>query len=65
MDLIINGQPQQSDAKTVADLLDQLGLGKQPVAVEINRQVVPKREHTARTLHQGDVIEMVTLVGGG
>ena len=65
MNLTINGEQMQTDATTVAELLNERGLGKQPVAVEINRQVVPKREHATRNLQDGDTIEMVTLVGGG
>ncbi|HEX7010847.1 MAG TPA: sulfur carrier protein ThiS [Phycisphaeraceae bacterium] len=65
MELIINGQPRQITARTVRELLDQLGLANQAVAVEVNRQLVPKRQHEQAQLHEGDVVEVVTLVGGG
>jgi thiamine biosynthesis protein ThiS len=35
------------------------------VAVEVNRQLVRRIAHEAHVLHEGDVIEVVTLVGGG
>lgn len=65
MQLTINGKPHQVDAQTVRDLLKAMGLDKQAVAVEVNRQVVPKRLHDQTPLKDGDTIELVTLVGGG
>ena len=61
----INGQPQQTDATTVAQLLESLGMAGQAVAVEVNKQVVPKKQHACAELSPGDTIELVTLVGGG
>jgi len=63
--LIINGQPQRIEATTVRELVVALGLGEQAVAVEVNREVVPKRLHEDTPLKDGDTIELVTLVGGG
>jgi thiazole synthase len=42
-------------------------LGKNPlqVAVEVNRRVIPRQEHESCRLQEGDVVEIVTLVGGG
>jgi len=66
MTLTVNGQPQEcTSAQTVRDLVIQLGLGEAAVAVELNRQVVPRRLHEATLLHNGDCLEIVTLVGGG
>ncbi len=74
MNLTVNGQPETlapspgSDgdtALTVADLLAHHGLTGQPVAVEVNQQLVPKRDHATTQLQDGDTVEMVTLVGGG
>jgi len=65
MKLRLNGEPHETDAKTVQALLEELGLGGQAVAVEVNKQVVPKKQHTQSPLADGDVIELVTLVGGG
>jgi sulfur carrier protein len=50
---------------TVAELLDQLGLGGKFVAVEVNLKLVPKPQHDAHRLAEGDRLEIVTLVGGG
>jgi thiazole synthase len=50
---------------TVAALLRHLGLKAEQVAVEINRDLVPRARHEATTVAGGDVLEVVTLVGGG
>ena len=49
----------------LTDLLRALRLSDQPCAVEVNKEVVPRRAHADSTLHEGDKIEIVTLVGGG
>ena len=63
--LEVNGEPKNTDAPTVAALLDELGLAGQAVAVEVNQAVVPKKQHGETTLNEGDKVELVTLVGGG
>jgi thiamine biosynthesis protein ThiS len=62
----VNGQILQVPAgSSVADLLRQLALPPTHVAVEHNLQVVPRAEHAARALADGDRVEIVTFVGGG
>src|SRR5262245_2494558 len=64
--LIINGEPQTVAAPlTVAELLEQRGLDRRRVAVEVNREVVPRARHDECRLQDGDHVEIVTLVGGG
>lgn len=66
MQVIINGKPEIVEPhETVAQLLQRHGLGGAACAVEINRTIVPKKQHHARELRDGDTIELVTLVGGG
>lgn len=66
MHLTINGEPREvPDLVTVGGLLARLGLDRGPVAVEVNRQVVPRGEHAGHGLHPGDIVEIVHLVGGG
>jgi sulfur carrier protein len=50
---------------TVRGLVENLGLTEGPVAVEINRVVVPRASHVERRVEPGDVIEIVHFVGGG
>lgn len=63
--LTLNGAAQETDARTVRELIEQLGYSQQAVAVEVNRQLVPRKDHEQTELHDGDRIELVTLVGGG
>jgi sulfur carrier protein len=53
------------DGITVARLLEQLGKSPQWAAVERNRDVVPRSAYATTTLADGDVLEIVHLVGGG
>lgn len=50
---------------TVAALIVELGLGDRRVAVERNREVVPRAQHASCVLNAGDRLELVTFVGGG
>jgi sulfur carrier protein len=50
---------------TVRDLLARLGVGLDAVAVERNRVLLARREHETTRLAPGDVLEVVTFVGGG
>ena len=50
---------------TVRELVAHLGLDGGPVAVERNLEVVPRAEHAAAVLSEGDVVEIVHFVGGG
>src|SRR5262245_55112498 len=53
------------DPITVADLLARLGKDAKKLAVEVNRNVIPRTEHASCRLKDGDAVEIVTLVGGG
>ena len=66
IDVVINGQPRTVNAgTTVASLIVELGLGDRRVAVERNREVVPRAAHATTLLADGDRLELVTFVGGG
>ena len=66
MNVQINGEEQDIPAgTTVRALIERLGLGGQACAAEVNKRVVPKKEHGERELCEGDMVELVTLVGGG
>lgn len=66
MQITINGKPEiRPDGMTVAELLQSLSLDRAPCAVEVNRELAPKRRHSEWRLDDGDVVEIVTLVGGG
>lgn len=64
--LTINGEAKSvPDGLTVRGLIEALGLTDGPVAVEKNREIVPRAEHEKTALAENDVLEIVHLVGGG
>lgn len=66
MRLTVNGETTDArEGQTVRELIDQLKLGDRAVAVEVNKKLVPRRLHGTTRLAPGDVVELVTLVGGG
>ena len=66
MKIQVNGKQRTlENTCTIAVLLDELKLGGQPCAVEVNTAVIPRREHGEWILSDGDSVEIVTLVGGG
>ncbi len=66
MKITLNGEPYDLDQSlTIAGLLERLGMTGRPVAVEVNRQLVPRAEHDGCQLAEADEVEVVTLVGGG
>lgn len=65
IDVIVNGDVRAvSRGADVALLVEALGLGPGRVAVEVNRQIVP-RAQWSRPLSAGDRVEIVAFVGGG
>ena len=66
IDVVINGQARMvNPGTTIAALIGDLGLAGKPVAVERNREVVPRAQHATTILAPGDRLEVVTFVGGG
>lgn len=66
MRIEVNGEAQEVAPEiTVSALLAHLGVADGPVAVERNREIVPKSAHAATALAEGDRVEIVTMVGGG
>jgi thiamine biosynthesis protein ThiS len=66
MEIVLNGEPRTVDARaTVATLLRTLDLDARQVAVERNREIVPRVRYGDTALAPGDVLEIVTFVGGG
>ncbi len=65
-EVVVNGERRAiADGLTVRGLLDQLGLEPAHVAVERNREIVPRASFDATTLEPEDTLEIVTFVGGG
>lgn len=66
MHLSVNGDNiNVPDGTTLSELLTQLGLAKVKVAVELNREIVPRSQHHDHPLNDGDALEIVHAIGGG
>ena len=66
MRITVNGESRDlPEEATVAALLADLALPGTRVAVEVNRELVRRVQHAEHQLHEGDTVEVVTLVGGG
>jgi sulfur carrier protein len=65
MKIVINGQEQTLAPTTLALLIEQLGMKQDRVAVELNRDIVPRADWAATNLAEGDRLEIVHFVGGG
>ena len=66
MNLEINGEPRHlPDSLTVASLVEHLGMKGDRVAIELNRDIVPRDRWATTELNNGDRLEIVHFVGGG
>ncbi|MHB1140329.1 MAG: sulfur carrier protein ThiS [Sulfuricaulis sp.] len=66
MKIILNGQEKPlAAAITVAALLAEMGLAERRVAVEVNREIVPRSRHGEVQLKDNDRVEVVFAIGGG
>ena len=67
MHLIINGEHHDDlpDGLSVLDLIEHLGLPEKKIAIELNREVVPKSQFEQTLLENHDVLEIIHFIGGG
>ena len=62
----VNGETRSLlSSLTMAELLQQMELQDKRIAVELNREIIPRTQHGATLLQQGDRIEIVHAIGGG
>jgi len=66
MRLVINGKEQTFEGElTLAGLVEQLGMKSDRIAIELNREIVPRAQWSETQLKDGDLLEVVHFVGGG
>ena len=66
MNLTINGESRSlTPATTLGALVEQLGMKSDRVAIELNREIVPRDQWPQTPLNDGDRLEIVHFVGGG
>jgi sulfur carrier protein len=64
--ILLNGEPRDvGDDFSVSALLEAANYVQRRVAVEVNREIVPKSRHAEHILHDGDRVEIVQAMGGG
>ncbi len=66
MNVTINGENRSLESGvSLSQLLDLLGLEGKRIAVEVNRDIVPRSEYDSLKLSDDDTIEIVNAIGGG
>lgn len=66
MNVLLNGEPHEvAEGLSLRALLDASPYAQRRIAVEINREIVPKSQHGERVLREGDRVEIVQAMGGG
>ncbi|MGH9623885.1 MAG: sulfur carrier protein ThiS [Bryobacteraceae bacterium] len=66
IDVVVNGEPRQvPSGRSVEQLLEDLEIARERVAVELNKAIVRKRDWPAKIIAAGSQIEIVEFVGGG
>jgi sulfur carrier protein len=62
----VNGQPRNCrSGSTVGDLLRELEIKTERVAVELNLEILDRKDFELRSLNQGDRVEILSFIGGG
>ena len=66
MEIILNGEKREfSEGVTIVELIQQLRLPADRLAVELNLQIVKREQWRECALKEGDRLELVQFVGGG
>lgn len=66
MQIIVNGEPRNvAPGLTAAQLVELLELGGRRLAMEINREILPRSQYAGHELRDGDRVEIVQAIGGG
>ncbi|GAA6755540.1 thiamine biosynthesis protein ThiS [Meiothermus luteus] len=61
----LNGEPKPLEGRTLKEVLEELGVALERVAVLLNEEAFPGAEVPERVLKEGDVVEVVALMQGG
>jgi len=65
MTLTINGEDREFNVTTLCELVSQLGMKPDRVAIELNRELIRRDRWSETPLSNGDKLEIVHFVGGG
>ena len=61
----INGCEQAANGKSVVDIINEMNIDIRTIAVELNEEIVSKADYDKTIVKDGDVLEVVSFVGGG
>ena len=61
----VNGEMHDAAGKTLSEFLEGTSYQPERIAVERNGDIVPKSTYGSTVLEDGDVLEVVSFVGGG
>lgn len=62
----INGEKKDGyENSTIAEMVEKEGFSIARIAIEVNGSIVSKKNYNDTLIHAGDVIEVVSFVGGG
>ncbi len=65
LELQINGERKTVASLNVAQLVSELSLGDKKIAVELNKEIVTRNNYSNTILKSGDILEIISFVGGG
>ncbi len=65
MKITVNGEEKIISSMSVYDYLQTIDCDPRPIAVELNRAILPKKDYRTTFLLEGDQMEIVWFVGGG
>jgi sulfur carrier protein len=66
IEIELNGEPHRlAQGSSLFDLLEGLGLSNQPLALAVNRNVVPRQRWREHSVQPNDKIDVVRAIGGG
>jgi len=66
MRVTVNGETVElPEGLNASELVERIGLADQRIALEVNREIVPRSEYGSTRLNEGDRVEIVRAIGGG
>ncbi len=65
MEVIINGRPTSTQARTLAELIASQGIDTNGIAVAVGSRVIPRAQWETTPLEEGAVITLIRATQGG
>jgi sulfur carrier protein len=66
VEILVNGEPRQiPDSFSATQLIEDMGIASQRLALEVNEEILPKSQHSGYYFSAGDKVEIVNAIGGG